>query len=355
MYSALSGMSGAEVNLLLSITRKLTGPIDANSSSLRRGMLEDIMHLLKSDFIASYVWNPENEIFEDEVYINMTPSNIASYGDYFQFHDPITRLLQQRKRATPVCDVMPQKELEKTEFFNDFLFRDGLHHGVNAYAYDGDLNIGDLRIWRKKGRPEFGKRECLLLDITLPYFTNALKNLRLLSRVRGLEGLWHSLLEDLRFGLLLFDASGRLLFRNRIMEELEKELQPARYSELNGHIRSLVAKRTASLAWNEFSLSILRASPPGSDASVTAVIVSRSPSLTITPASLSRRFTLSEREAQVCTLIIKGLTDGEIASVLGIALFTVRTHLKHVFAKLDVSKRSELVYRLMEGLAPPQL
>ncbi len=197
MGYALSELSSAEINLLLAITTKLTRFTDGNSASLRRDVLEDVMKLLKSDFIASYVWNPEHEIFEDDVYLNMTPSNAAHYTRYFQFHDPITSLLQQRKRATRVCEVMPQKELEKTEFFNDFLLNHGLHHGINAYAYDGDRNIADLRIG---GKETVGKQECLLLDITLPYFTNALRNLRLFTHMRGLEGFWHSLLDNLGMG-----------------------------------------------------------------------------------------------------------------------------------------------------------
>ena len=76
---------------------------------------------------------------------------------------------------------MPQKELEKTEFFNDFLMVDGLHHGINLYAYDGDLNIGDLRIWRAKGTPDFGKREVALLETIKPYFRNSLRNARLFA------------------------------------------------------------------------------------------------------------------------------------------------------------------------------
>ncbi|WP_024514191.1 helix-turn-helix transcriptional regulator [Bradyrhizobium sp. Tv2a-2] len=33
----------------------------------------------------------------------------------------------------------------RTEFFNDFLGRDGLYWGVNAYSYIGNRNIGEAR------------------------------------------------------------------------------------------------------------------------------------------------------------------------------------------------------------------
>jgi len=82
----------------------------------------------------------------------MDPKNLANYDAYFQHRDPITFKLQARREATLVTQVMPQRELMRTEFFNDFLARDGLHWGVNAYSFVGNHNIGDVRIWRHRRR-----------------------------------------------------------------------------------------------------------------------------------------------------------------------------------------------------------
>lgn len=40
--------------------------------------------------------------------------------------------MQQRREATLVLQVMPQHELVRTEFFNDFLDRDGLYWGSTS-------------------------------------------------------------------------------------------------------------------------------------------------------------------------------------------------------------------------------
>ena len=69
---------------------------------------------------------------------------------------------------------MPQRELMRTEFFNDFLARDGLHFGVNAYSYIGDRNIGDVRIWRSRRRENFDAHTLELLRLIEPAFTGAL-------------------------------------------------------------------------------------------------------------------------------------------------------------------------------------
>ena len=52
---------------------------------------------------------------------------------------------------------------------------------------------------------------------------------------------------------------------------------------------------------------------------------------------------LSEREAQVASLVLEGRSNREIAEQLHISLNTVKTHLKSVFDKSGVSSRFELM------------
>ncbi|MEM6366929.1 MAG: response regulator transcription factor [Myxococcota bacterium] len=52
---------------------------------------------------------------------------------------------------------------------------------------------------------------------------------------------------------------------------------------------------------------------------------------------------LSPREREILEVVAKGFSNPEIASILGLSAATVRTHLEHVFEKLDVSSRVEAV------------
>ena len=52
--------------------------------------------------------------------------------------------------------------------------------------------------------------------------------------------------------------------------------------------------------------------------------------------------------ATVLDLVARGLTNGEIAARLVISAATVRTHLEHVFEKLDVHTRTGAVARLRD-------
>jgi LuxR family maltose regulon positive regulatory protein len=57
---------------------------------------------------------------------------------------------------------------------------------------------------------------------------------------------------------------------------------------------------------------------------------------------------LSEREREVLTLLDSDLDGPEIASRLFLSLHTVRTHTRHIYAKLGVGSRRAAVSRAAE-------
>jgi LuxR family maltose regulon positive regulatory protein len=57
---------------------------------------------------------------------------------------------------------------------------------------------------------------------------------------------------------------------------------------------------------------------------------------------------LSDRERQVLRLLASELSGPEIAQQLFVSVNTLRTHTKHIFAKLDVATRRAAVHRAIE-------
>lgn len=151
---------------------------DLSERDVREAVGLDLLELLQADYYASFVWQDAARRFGEGVFLNMDPKNLANYDLYYQYHDPITFKLQARREPTLVTQVMPQRDLMRTEFFNDFLARDGLHWGVNAYSYVGDRNIGDMRIWRGRHRANFDAHTLELLRLVEPAFTGALLRAR---------------------------------------------------------------------------------------------------------------------------------------------------------------------------------
>lgn len=166
--------------VLSRVMTTLAEPHEEHDIRLRVGEL--MLALLDAQHYASYVWDEADRRFDKGIRINMDPANLARYHLHYQYHDPITFELQRHRTAIRVTDVMPQQALMRTEFFNDFLARDGLHWGVNLFAWSGKRNIGDMRIWRDRRHDNFTNDDVRLLDLVRPALVAALQRCRDESR-----------------------------------------------------------------------------------------------------------------------------------------------------------------------------
>lgn len=147
-----------------------SGPFD----DIRELVLPDIVRLLRADFGASYVWNGETGHSENVYSCNISGQSIARYTDWFQFCDPMTAKLREKRRAALVDEVIDRSLLLKSEFYNDFLRHEGMYSGVNLFLFDGNRDMGDFRVWRGARQPEFSGRELEIMDALSPFLTRAL-------------------------------------------------------------------------------------------------------------------------------------------------------------------------------------
>jgi DNA-binding CsgD family transcriptional regulator len=182
---------------------------------LRLEVSRRMLDLLQADYVGSYVWDVTQGQFTNGVSINMPDDNISDYERDYQYRDVLTPKLQNHRVAVRVTDVMPHAELIRTELFNDFLSRNGLHWGMYLFAWSGDENIGDLRIWRGKHRENFSDHDLALLDLIRPAFAAAL------ARARAEGGMAKP--ADLLAPLEPKDAFGRLTRRERDVVKLVAE------------------------------------------------------------------------------------------------------------------------------------
>jgi len=150
----------------------------ADGATLRAAIGSSLLDLLEADLYSSYAWNQRRRVFESGVALNLEQSYVERYESYFQYGHIATASRWLRRGASVVSSVIPHRELMKTEIYNDFLRPSGHHYGINLFAFDGDHSIGDLRIWRRNGRPDFGRDEVALLTLIESGFINALKRTR---------------------------------------------------------------------------------------------------------------------------------------------------------------------------------
>ncbi|MEG0323013.1 MAG: LuxR C-terminal-related transcriptional regulator, partial [Raoultibacter sp.] len=63
---------------------------------------------------------------------------------------------------------------------------------------------------------------------------------------------------------------------------------------------------------------------------------------------IAAEYKLSPREIEVLYLLGRGYNHGYIATRLFISENTVRTHVRHIYSKLEISSREELI-ELIDG------
>ena len=66
---------------------------------------------------------------------------------------------------------------------------------------------------------------------------------------------------------------------------------------------------------------------------------------------MASEYSLTRRELEVVVLLLKGMTNDEIRERLCISEGTLKTHIRHIFQKLDVSNRKELLVSFTRFLA----
>lgn len=137
------------------------GPADV----MRESVAVSVAGLLKADYMASFVWDPLQRGYGTGVSLNMDPGNLRRYEQHFQFNDPVTPVMAKRPTATIVDSVIDRSALERSEFYCDFLAIDGLHHGINFFAYRAGHHLGDLRLWRSRHQPDFDESDRLILEL----------------------------------------------------------------------------------------------------------------------------------------------------------------------------------------------
>ena len=163
-----------------------------------------------------------------------------------------------------------------------------------------------------------------------------------------------ALVESLRLAVFVFDGT-RLVYQNRAGDTLQRRLRAGYQVDLLvmllDHtvgfreaareavpgVTLLTAARGEPLYVHVLPLDSTKRDP------LLAVSVRE---LGIEREAFARRYGLSPREAEVAELVLRGYTNPEIASTLGIAPATAKRHLTRIFDKIGINSRTQLVSRL---------
>jgi DNA-binding CsgD family transcriptional regulator len=172
-------LNAIQTRQLSQVLETLTLPSD--SVNMRQRLVEPLANLLNADYVASLVWDESAQRFGQGVSCRADAKHVDDYQAQYQFSDPLPGLLRLRRYPTLVTQVIPQRELVGSDFFNRFLRPGSMYWGLNVFAHDGQQDVGDLRIWRSRSKGNFDTNELEILRLIYPSMVNALSGARQFS------------------------------------------------------------------------------------------------------------------------------------------------------------------------------
>jgi DNA-binding CsgD family transcriptional regulator len=289
-------------------------------------------------------------------------------------------------------DCWAHESFENTAFYNEVVRPDGGHYGLVAAPFRQNRYTAFLAIERLYGQPNFDGADAETLRAVLPHLTNAMLVRLKLEDVEYTARQSYHALEALDVGVLIVDRELRPFFMNRFAESLVKEMDgltltrgtlhagdPQTTRSLRNKVQFAVAlhdKRPPrqidvqdALGMSE-RIAIPRANrrPPLTAIVVPlgiegnqrflappsrAVIFVKRPSQVphIDIAELQARFGLTRRQANLTALLAQGNTLSQAGKALGIAMETVRWHLREIFERTNTHRQIDLVRLVLENLA----
>jgi DNA-binding CsgD family transcriptional regulator len=269
---------------------------------------------------------------------------------------------------------MQEGDFKKTEFYQQFL---------RPYHLRDVLGVNSIKRKDMRGRvimPTAANREPVtaqnraLANSLSPHIRRAITINDLSNNSVLALSLYRQVLDTLSVAVFIVGAGHRVMFSNARGEALLSKgqmvftqsglLKSHRSNDLDSAIGRSLANQLPDVN-SGFGIPLV-----GKDGELGAAYVVRlshqSPSTSCTAVFVTQRgehnamavdvlrglFNLTAAEARIALLVAQGEAPLRIALSLGVAMNTVRTHLKHIYAKMDVCDQAGLA-GLVSGLLPP--
>ena len=302
------------------------------------------------------------------------------FRDYYaeDEHPPRLRALPEAK-VVPLAELYSDEERKTSRAYNEAFRRFGGRNGV-IVLLDGP---GGSRItWGIADPVDAGGWSSSQLDMiarVVPHVRQYVRVRSALADAGALRGSAVELLGNTRTGVIELDLRGRIveanararamLLRNDGVSAANGELRvalPADHDRLQRLLAralprfgeaaasgSMLVRRPSALASLVVHVMPVR-DREGAYRSrgVAALVLIVDPAVRarVEPALVQRVLGLTAVESEIAVLLAEGLGAPEIAAATGRGYGTVRTHVKHMFAKLGISRQVEVV-RLVLALS----
>ncbi len=369
--SPLRNLSDRDLRDILRVSStalECTGVDELRREVLR--LLEEVFKTGSSNFFLCST-SDEKVNLDHVVTRGVGERHLESFRRYYYKLDPFYRQIFPSHTSIVTNEqVTSRKDFVKSEYYNDFLREQSIHHEMVIYLKSHNRRLGVIALFRPPRGSSYSTGEMAKAELMAPCLAGALEKARVSEHLMESDGIIKSMTSAFGSrGILILDESLQPLYQNEAaakiasiigeadgsgensLEALPQEL----YSPCLRVITSLDREKRASLSHEpliqhiragERDISIRYHAFSGRENSTLFLIyldVNKSSSL-LPPNQNS--FGLTRREMEIANLIYAGLKNAEISEKLFISEHTVENHLKSIYQKLGINSRTRLIHRL---------
>ena len=313
--------------------------------------------------------------------IGIEPAPIKSYQEYFVTTNPWLVGHPFRRGVVAVGEqILKDRELVRTEFYNDFLRPNDWFYSCGVLAARDQSTTSEITAVRSRRAGSFTSNEVALFEYLAPHLQCAV---RIQNRIAGLEsGLSAATgaLDRFPTGIVAVDSDAKVILTNRAADAILKRgdglmsrdgLRASSRHEtakLRNAIAAVCVQPGSGIPKPETVVRVYR--PSGSkpyevlvsplpshsslrsDGAAAAVfIIDPEEGATLDTPTLHQLFGLTPAEARLCIALVKGKSVEEYAHEAAISSNTARTYVKRIYSKTGARRQSELVRLLLKSSA----
>jgi len=301
------------------------------------------------------------------------------YRDNFFDIDPFANLPEGKV-------VSLYEYINEVDFKNSSYFKDFLNHVDGSHVLGVDLRTSGgfearLRITRAAGGEPFSIAERARLELVIPHLRQAVEIYQRLETSRSEEAVIAGGVEHFAVGTVILDYSYKVLKMNRFAASIlseqdgvslfggrvvfgdaktDADYRALLLSAVKGESEDAPELRVARPSGRpDISVVVRHVSIPdfmhtGSAPAIALLLSDPGSRALVSAQSLRTVFDLTPSEAAIAASLANGMSVSDTASHLGVALNTVRTHLRSIFSKTGVSRQSQLVHLIHTRVRPQE-
>jgi DNA-binding CsgD family transcriptional regulator len=340
-------------------------------------LFSEVVHAPSSVFL---IHDNTNQKANASAAVGVDPGWAESYQEYFVTINPWLEGRPFRRGVVAVGEqIVNDRELVRTEFYNDFLRPQDWFHCCGVKIAQDQLTTSEISAVRSRRAGPFTSNEVALFEYLAPHLQCAV---RIHNRIAGLESGLNAAtgaLDRFPTGIVAVDSDAKVILTNRAADAILQRgdgllsrdgLRAANRQEtakLRNAIAAVNVQRDSGIRKPETVIRIYRPSglkplevlvcPLPSQTSLrkgraaAALFITDPEGATLDSRALHQLFGLTPAEIRLCIALVQGKSVEEYALETGISSNTARTHVKRIYSKTGVRRQSELVRLLLKSSA----